>query len=112
MSFGQNLLDVFVSLLVLDPGGVGVGQLVDKAKVRGPIEDRGQVHLLDHGASVLDPAPRNHLQALRLRGGLLAVVRLEVADHDVTPRRLLGVALLQHAVGLADARPAMPRKTL
>ena len=43
------------------------------------------------------------LEPLGLRRGLRAAVRLEHADHDVAPGLGLGLALLQHAVRLADA---------
>ena len=100
----EHVLDVLVALAVLEAGRVGVGQLVDQAELGGPAKDGGQVHLVDRGAAVLDLAAGQALEALGLRLGLGSRVRLEVADHHVTAGGALGLALLQHAVGLADPR--------
>ena len=48
-------------------------------------------------------AARDELQALGHGDGLLAAVRLEVADDDVDALPLQFLRLVQHAVGLADA---------
>ena len=74
-----------------------------------------EVHLLERGVPVGDPAARDDREALGLGGGRGATVRLEVADHHVAPRLRLGLRLLEHAIGLADAgghpkdRPGCPR---
>ena len=98
----EHVVDVLVALAVLEPRRVGMGQLVDQAQLWSALEDRGQVHLVDLGAAVLDLSARQALQALRLCLGLGARVRLEVADYNVKPGGALGLALLEHAVGLAD----------
>ena len=71
---------------------------------RGAHEDAGQVHLLELVPPVVDRSSGDLLQALRHRRGLVAAVGLEDADDDVASGLGLGLALLQHAVGLADAR--------
>ena len=97
--------DVFVALLVLDARRVGVGQLVDQAELGFAREHGREVHLREGRAAVVDHARRDVLQPLGLRGGLVAAVGLEVADRHVPARLGLRAALLQHAVGLAHARP-------
>ena len=86
------------------PGRVRVGKLVDQAELGSAAKDRRQVHLVHGGAAVLDLAAREALEPLGLSLCLGSRVRLEVADYDVTAGGLLGPALLQHAVGLADPR--------
>ncbi len=101
---GEHVLHVVVALGMREPGRVGVRELVDQAQLRRPGEDRRQVHLLQRHVPVDDAPPRHDLEPGRLRGGVGAAVRLEVADHDVAPVLGLGLPLLQHPVGLADAR--------
>ena len=101
---GQRVGDVLVALAVLEPRRVGVGELVDQRQLRVAREQRRQVHLGGDGAAHLDLAPRHELQPARLLARLRPVVRLQVADHHVAPGDQLGLALLQHPVGLADPR--------
>ena len=53
---------------------------------------------------VLDPSPRHLLQLADLRDGLRPGVRLDVADHHIDALPPQPVSLLEHVVGLADAR--------
>ncbi len=99
---GEHVAHVFVALLVLDAGRVGVGQLVDQRQLGRAGQQRRQVHLLEVGVAVGDAAPRNRLQALGQGRGLRPLVGLHVADRHVAPGLLLGMSLLQHPVGLAD----------
>ena len=100
---GEHVGDVLVALGVLDAGGVGVRQLVDQAQLGRAREHAGQVHLLEAGAAVRDAPARDQLEAVGERGGRrLAAVGLEQPDGDVAAGLGLGLALLQHAVGLAD----------
>ena len=63
-----------------------------------------EVHLLENGVPVLNFATRNELEIAHLLAGLLAPVRLQVADNDIAPVICLGSPLLQHPIRLADAR--------
>ncbi len=54
-------------------------------------------------AAIIDFAPRNDLQTLRLRDRILAAVRLEITDHDVDALALELLRLFQHLIGFADA---------
>ena len=86
----EHVGDVFVALLVLEARRVGVGELVDQRQLGRAGEQRRQVHLLDarrRGSATA--AARHHLQPARLVAGLLAFVRLQVADHDVAAGRRL-----------------------
>ena len=47
-------------------------------------DHRVEVHLGEHEVAVLGAQARHLLDAVGERGGLGPVVRLEVADHDVT----------------------------
>ena len=98
----EHVAHVLVALLVLDARRVGVRELVDQAQLRRAREDRRQVHLLDLGVAVAHPPARHQLEVLGLRLVSQPPVRLEVADHDVAARLGLGLALLQHPVGLPD----------
>ena len=67
-------------------------------------QDGVGVHLLERRAAVLDDLARDGLQPLGQRDGVLAPVRLEVADHDVDALRACSsLRLGQHLIGLADA---------
>ena len=98
----QHVVDVLVALAMLDARGVGVRELVDERQLGAALEERGQIHLGQLVVAVGDAAARDELERLGLRGGLRAVVRLEVADDDVAAGVGLGLPLLQHAVRLAD----------
>ncbi len=96
----QHVSDVLVALAVLESRRVAVGKLVDQRQLRVASQDPRQVHLLDLDLAVGNPAPGDDLQPDGLVAGLLAFVRLQVADRDIAPGLPLGPALLQHAVGL------------
>lgn len=102
----EHGLDVLPALRVLLARRVGVRELVDQAQLGAAQQDRREIHLLDfhpRGSGTVGDAPaREELEPGGLRGGLRAVVRLEVADHDVASRLGLGLPLLQHPVRLAD----------
>ena len=97
----EHVLDVLVALLVLAPGRVGVGELVDQGELGRAGDHRGDVHLVHHPLAVLDRSPRDDLEADRLGDRLGAVVRLEIADDDVAARLRLRLPLLEHPVSLA-----------
>ncbi len=103
MPASSTIAHVFVALLVLHPGRVGVRQLVDQAQLRRARQHPRQVHLLDLGVAVAHPAARHQLQSLRLCDRLHPAVRLQVTDHDVAAGLRLGLALLQHPERLAHA---------
>ena len=86
------------------PGHVRVRQLVDDADLRLARDDRVDVHLLHRHAAVLDRAQRHDLEIFHLRLGVRAAVGLDDADDDVEAAGAERVRLLQHRVGLADAR--------
>jgi len=98
----EQLLDVLPPLGVARPGHVGVRQLVDQRHPRAPGQDRVDVHLLEGGAAVLQPAPWHHLEALDHLGGMAAAVGLDEADHHVGAALAPAVRLAQHGVRLAD----------
>ena len=99
----EDLVDVLVALRVPRSRRVGVGELVDERELWRPPDDRVHVHLLDLERPVADAPPRHDLEPLGERRSCRAVVGLEVADHDVPALGLGLAALLEHAVGLADA---------
>ena len=79
-------------------------QLVHEGELRPAGDDGVDVHLGEVEVSVLAPQPRHLLDAVREGRGLGPVVRLEVADHDVTAVVLRLAPFLEHPVGLADPR--------
>src|SRR5580704_14055710 len=83
---------------------VGVRKFIHQADLRMPGENRVRVHLLENRPTIIDPLPRNRFQAFRLGNGVLARVRLEVADYYVHAALFELLAFLQHLVRLADAR--------
>ena len=63
-----------------------------------------EIHLLERVILVVDGAARDDLEAVEQRLGLFAAVRLDHADDHVGAVFGSGAGLLQHLVGLADAR--------
>jgi len=55
----EYVIDVLVALGVLDPRGVGVGELVDQTELRRARQDPRQVHLLQRRAAVGHAPPRD-----------------------------------------------------
>ena len=100
---GEHVLDILVALVVLEPGLIGVGELVDEADLGPAAQDPRQVHLLDHHAAVGHPPARDGLEAGRLGGRLGPAMGLDEADDHVAPLALALAALLEHAKGLSDS---------
>ena len=83
-------------------GGVRVGQLVHEDH-GGSADHHGLgVHLLDDDAAVLDAASGDDLEALHQGTHDGSPVRLHEAHRDVGAPVGATMALLQHAIGLAD----------
>ena len=100
----HQLFDVEVALRMTAAFGVGVGEFVDQNDLRTAGDDGVEVHLLERLAFVLDAPARNDFEAAQQRFGFLAAVGLDDADDDVVTVLLARLGLLQHFVGLADAR--------
>ena len=101
-SGGEHLVDVLVALRVLEPGAL----VWASSSIRASSGARASTARRSISSSAMPPyrrAARDDLEAIGLGDRLGAVVRLEVADHDVAAGLGLGLALLEHAVGLADA---------
>ena len=96
-------LHVLPALLARRTGHVRVGQLVDQGHRGVARDDRRGVHLLDGHAAVLHVQARQDLQALQEGLGARPAVHLDIAHDDVRPPLEATVALLEHAVRLADA---------
>jgi hypothetical protein len=101
---GEDVGNVLVALGVLEPGRVGVRELVDQAQLRSAVEDAREVHLYEIQIAIRRVARGDARQPVRLRLGLRTAVRLQVADHDVTSGLELRPPVLEHAIRLADAR--------
>ena len=81
-----------------------MGQLVDEGDGRVAPDHGVEVHLLDDDVTVGCALAGHHLQPVEEPGGVGAAVGFHEPDHDVGAAVLPAVALLQHAVRLADAR--------
>ena len=67
-------------------------------------EDRVEVHLFQRDAAIVDRPPGNDLEIGDSRLGVCAPVALHEADHDVDAFATERVRVLDHRIGLADAR--------
>ena len=83
---------------------VGVRKLVDENDLRPSGNDGVEVHLLEALAFVLNAPAGYDLEAIQQRFGFFAPVGLHDADDNVVAIFLSGPRLLQHLIGLADAR--------
>ena len=99
----EQLLDVLPALGVSQPGGVGVGQLIDEEQLgcRARAASRSNSRSLTPRYSTSSGG--QHLQPLEQRLGLRPAVRLDVADDHVHAGRRLLLGGLEHGVGLAHA---------
>src|SRR4029077_18703911 len=98
----EDLVDVLVALPVPHPGYVGVCELVHERSLADASDDGVDVHLLQLEATMRGAKAGHDLEPFGEGGCLGSVVRLEVADHDVTPFFLGLAAFLEHAVRLAN----------
>ena len=99
----EQLVDVLPPLCVARARDVGVRELVDDDE-RGLARERGvEVELLQLDAAIGEAPARQDFEPFDERGGLLATVRLDQADHHVDAFGLLLARRRQHRVGLAHA---------
>ena len=99
----QQKLHILPAFQPVGARHIGVRELIHHANLRMAAQDRVRIHLLKESPAIVDLAPRNNLQTLRLCDGVLAAVRLEIADHHVVPLALQLLRFFQHLIGLADA---------
>ena len=98
------LLHVQIPLAVFASRGVGVRQLVHEKQLRTAREGGIDVKFLQQNAAVGKLLQRETLQPLRHFQRFGTVVRLQITDDDVYPKRFQILRGLQHGVGLAHAR--------
>jgi hypothetical protein len=105
----EDLVDVLVALLVAHARRIGVRELVDERQLGRALDHGVDVHLLELEPAVFCAQTRHDLDPLRKDRGLRAVMRLEVADHDVAAGGLRLLSFLEHAVSSrAGAHRASP----
>ena len=75
--------DVLVALLVPAARHVRVREFVHHTELRLSPQNRVDVHLFQHDASILDRAARDDLEITHLRLGVRASVGLDEAHDDV-----------------------------
>ena len=100
----EELVHVLPPLPVAAVGHVGVGQLVHERHRRVPGQHGVDVHLFERDAPVGEPLPGHQLQVVQLLLCLRPPVGLHEADDHVGAALLAPPALVEHGVGLADAR--------
>src|SRR5207244_6764659 len=99
----EQLAYILIALLVPASRHVGVGELVDHAHLRSPLQDGVDVHFFEHDAAILDLPPRDDLEVANLGFGFGAAVGFNEADHDIHTLPPERVRVLEHRVGLANA---------
>src|SRR4249919_2986407 len=80
-----------------------MSELVDEGELGGAPDDSLRIELVELERDVAAPSPRHNLQPFGKRRRLRAVVRLEVADHDVDAFDGGLTPFLEHPVCLADS---------
>src|SRR4029077_5916477 len=99
-----QLLDVLPTFLVGRARRVGMGELVNQGDLRTSLENGIEVHLLEHGAAVLDALARDQLEAGEELLGAGSSVSLDVGDGDILAALLSLPTLFEHGERLARAR--------
>ena len=85
--------------------GVGVREFVDQHDLRPPRDDGVEVHFVEVTGLYIRCFRRGITSSpCQQRFGLLAAVGFDHADDDVVAVFSAGLRLLQHLIGLADAR--------
>jgi hypothetical protein len=101
----EQHLDVLPPLGIASPAGhVRVRELVDDRHLGPPREHGGEVHLLELPAPVRASGTWHDLKARQHRLGAWPAVALGEPHHHVRAPRGTPPALVEHPVGLADAR--------
>ncbi len=100
----EQFLDIDPALGMAAAGGVGMGQFVDEHEIGPAGEDGVEVHLVEHMARMLDPAPRNDLETLDQSLRFRPAMRLDNPDDDIRAVLPALPGIEQHFIGLADAR--------
>ena len=106
----HQLFDVEIALRVTAAFDVGVSELIDQHDLRSAGDDGIEVHFLEPLALIFDAPARNDFEAFQQRFGIPAAVGLHDADDDIVAVFPAGTGLVQHLVGLADARARRRRK--
>jgi hypothetical protein len=102
---GEEFIDVLPALGVAPAAGhVAVRELVDDRHLRASEVDRAEVHLFELPALVGALSPLDDLQAVEHRLGARAPVALGEPHHHIGAPGGPAPCLVEHAVGLADAR--------
>ena len=100
----EQFLDIEVALGMTTARRVGMGELVHQRDLGVAGDDGVEIHLLEPLPLVFEASAGNDLEALEQGLRLLAPMRFDDADHDIVAVLFPGARLLQHLVGLADAR--------
>src|SRR5664280_46145 len=83
---------------------VGVGEFVDQNDLWPASDDGVEVHFLKPLALVLKAPARNDIETFQQYFGLFPAMSLHAVDDNIVAVFASGTGLLQHFVGLADAR--------
>src|SRR2546425_7616606 len=83
-----QLLDILPALFIYGAGRVGVGDLVDQGDFGPPLENRIEIHLLDHRSAIGAALARDQLEPAEKLLGAGTAIGLDVADSEVLAPRL------------------------
>ncbi len=100
----HQLFDIEIALGVAAAFDVGMRKFIDQHDLRPPADDGIEIHLVEHLSFIADTPPGNDFQSLQQGIGFLTAMSLNDADNDIVTIFFTGVSLMQHLVGLADAR--------
>ena len=78
-------------------------QFVDERQFGLPGDHRLGIHLLEPSIPVLDDLPRHDFEVADHVGSEMAVVCLDITDHDIGPPAMAAPAFVEHGARLADA---------
>jgi hypothetical protein len=100
---GEQLLDVEIALGMPAAGRIGMREFVDEGDLGTARDQRVEVHFLERLVPVADRFARQHLKPLQQSLRLRPPMGLNDTDDNIGARLSLGVRILQHFIGLADA---------
>jgi hypothetical protein len=103
-AMAEDFLDVEITLGMAAARRVGVSEFVDQHDLGAQRDDGIEVHFLDGLAAIGHRFAGDDRQPLEQRLGLLASMGFHHADDHIGAVLAFGAGVLEHFIGLADAR--------
>jgi hypothetical protein len=82
---------------------VRVSKFINESDFRAALQERIQIHFIEHMAPILDLFAENNLEAIQKRLGFQTAMGLHDPNNDISALKKTGARGKEHFVGFADA---------